>query len=61
MLELIPFSLVCERCDDGQGIASESEALALGWTGIEEALDLPMANYIGLCPVCRSLEEMSDG
>jgi hypothetical protein len=48
-----PFTLVCINCDAGDRINSEAEALAAGWTGIEFAPDLPMANYLGVCPDCR--------
>jgi hypothetical protein len=48
-----PFSLVCYECDAGEGIASEEEAMAEGWTEIEFARHLPQANFIGMCPDCR--------
>lgn len=53
----VPFSLVCSECDAGMHLDSKEEALADGWTEIEFAPDLPMANFIGLCPVCRREEE----
>jgi hypothetical protein len=49
----VPFSLVCICCDAGMGIESFEQALAAGWTAIEFAPDLPMANYLGVCPDCR--------
>jgi ribosomal protein L31 len=49
----VPFSLVCICCDAGMGIESNQQALAAGWTAIEFAPDLPMANYLGVCPDCR--------
>lgn len=49
----IPFTLVCSNCDAGMDIESEAEALAAGWTEIDYAPELPMANYVGLCPDCR--------
>jgi len=49
----IPFSLVCICCDAGMGIESFEQALAAGWTAIEFAPDLPMANYLGVCADCR--------
>lgn len=52
----IPFSLVCVNCDAGMEIASHDEAIAKGWTEIEFAPDLPMSNYLGLCPDCRHEE-----
>lgn len=53
----VPFSLTCSECDAGMEVESHPEALALGWTDIEYDPDLPMANFIGLCPECRALEE----
>ncbi len=49
----VPFSLVCFHCDAGMEMATIDQALAEGWTGIEFAPDLPMANWLGLCPDCR--------
>lgn len=49
----VPFSLVCRECDAGMGIESNGQAVADGWTEIDYAPDLPMANYVGLCPDCR--------
>lgn len=57
----VHFSLVCELCDAGCGIDTHEEALALGWTNIIYEPDLPMANFIGLCPDCRLEEEQSNG
>jgi hypothetical protein len=47
-----PFTLVCRECDAGMGIESHDQAVADGWTAIDYAPDLPMANYVGLCPDC---------
>ena len=60
MSSLIPFSLVCNYCDDGQHLHSRLQAEAEGWTDIEEATDLPQANYIGVCPVCKAAIEAMD-
>lgn len=49
------FSLVCADCDYGDGITSETEAIEEGWTGIQPAPALPMANFVGTCPACRTL------
>jgi len=49
----VPFTLVCINCDAGMEIESSEQALAAGWTEIEFAPDLPMANYLGVCPDCR--------
>ena len=49
----VPFSLVCCECDAGMNVADYEQAMADGWTGIDYAPDLPMANYVGLCPDCR--------
>ena len=51
------FSLVCVDCDYGDGITSETEAIEEGWSSIQPAPDLPMANYVGTCPCCRSLSD----
>ena len=51
------FSLVCAECDYGDGITSETEAIEEGWSSIQPAPDLPMANYVGTCPCCRSLSD----
>ena len=51
------FSLVCAECDYGDGISSETEAIEEGWSSIQPAADLPMANYVGICPCCRSLSD----
>lgn len=49
------FSLTCSECDDGDGITSEAEAIEQGWSQITPALDLPMANFVGVCPCCRKV------
>lgn len=49
----VPFSLVCSECDAGSHIESHEQAVAEGWSNIDYAPSLPMANYIGLCPDCR--------
>lgn len=48
----IPFTLVCRNCDAGTEIESQAQAVADGWTDIEYAPELPMANYVGCCPDC---------
>jgi hypothetical protein len=53
----VPFTLVCLYCDDGMHIESYEQAIAEGWTDIGYDPDAPMANYVGLCPVCRAIEE----
>jgi hypothetical protein len=55
--EDVPFSLTCRHCDAGLEIESEEDAIANGWSEIELALALAEANYCGLCPDCRSVEE----
>jgi hypothetical protein len=49
----VPFTLVCQECDAGMDIESEEQAVAEGWTDIDYAPHLPMANFIGLCSDCR--------
>jgi hypothetical protein len=49
----VAFTLVCRECDAGMGIHSEEEAGAEGWTDIDYAPDMPMANFVGLCPDCQ--------
>ena len=51
------FSLTCSECDYGDGITTEVEAIEEGWSDIWPAPDLPMANYVGTCPFCRSLSD----
>lgn len=48
-----PFTLVCLECDAGLDIRSEEQAKAAGWTQIDYAPKLPMANYVGLCADCQ--------
>lgn len=48
----VPFTLVCCDCDAGMGVYSHDQAVAEGWAEIDYAPELPMANYIGLCPEC---------
>ena len=47
----IPFSLTCQNCDAGMGIASREQAHAEGWTGIVYD-DGPSWNFVGMCPEC---------
>ncbi len=53
----VPFSLTCARCDAGTEIGTHEEAVAQAWSEITYAPDLPMANFVGLCPECRHEEE----
>jgi hypothetical protein len=53
----VVFSLVCEICDAGSNVTSREQAIAEGWTDIIYAPDLPMANFVGLCPDCKRDEE----
>ncbi len=34
-------------------------AIAAGWTDIEYRSDLPMTNFLGLCPDCRWDKELA--
>jgi hypothetical protein len=38
-------------------IDSYEQALDGGWSEISYEPDLPMANFLGLCPDCREAEE----
>ena len=49
----IPFSLACMNCDTGDQVFSYDQAITGGWSDISYEPDLPMANYLGLCPLCR--------
>lgn len=51
------FVLLCADCDYGDGITSETEAIEQGWTGIQPAPDLPMANFVGTCPYCQKIPD----
>jgi hypothetical protein len=53
----VSFSLVRSDCDAGMDIRSSDQALAEGWTNIQFAPDLPMANYLELCPECRKAQD----
>ena len=55
------FSLVCENCDAGDDMLNEVDARAAGWSQIEYAPDLPMANFVGLCPHCNRERERANG
>jgi hypothetical protein len=54
------FSLVCLECDAGMEIKTRLQATTEGWTEIEYAPDLPMANFIGLCPDCLADAKRED-
>ena len=56
----VPFSLACEGCDGGMEIEDYDQAIASGWTEISYSPDLPMANFMGLCPVCRQRQEQEE-
>ncbi len=49
----VAFTLVCLECDAGLDIHSHEQAYAAGWTDIDYAPGLPMANFVGLCPDCQ--------
>lgn len=53
----LAFSLTCSHCDAGEGLQSQEEAMAAGWIQITEAADLPMANFVGVCPDCKATED----
>jgi hypothetical protein len=59
-IDVTVFSLVCEICDAGDDMLNEVDARAAGWTAIEHCTDLPMANYLGLCPDCRREQELTE-
>ena len=59
-IDLSVFSLVCENCDAGNDMLNEVDARAAGWTQIEYAPDLPMANFVGLCPHCNREWQRTD-
>lgn len=49
----VPFTLTCIQCDAGTDIESFEHAMEQGWRLIEYTPDLPMANFLGVCPDCR--------
>ena len=53
----LPFTLCCVSCDAGMEIETPEQAIAEGWTEIEEAEDAPSSNYLGLCPRCQEQAE----
>jgi hypothetical protein len=59
-IDLSVFSLVCENCDAGDDMLNEVDARATGWTQIEYAADLPMANFVGLCPDCATERQRTE-
>jgi hypothetical protein len=59
-IDLTVYSLVCERCDAGDDMHNEVDARAAGWTEIDYRPDLPMANFLGLCPDCRRYRDLAD-
>ena len=59
-IDTIVFSLVCENCDAGDDMLNEVDARAAGWTQIEYSPDLPMANFVGLCPDCNRERQRAD-
>ena len=52
-----PFSLVCSDCDAVTHIKNYEQAIAEGWSEIDYAPGLAMANNVGLCPDCRETFE----
>jgi hypothetical protein len=50
------FSLTCAHCDAGEGLQSQEDAINAGWIRITEAPELPMANFVGICPSCKATE-----
>lgn len=50
-----PFSLTCASCEAGEHLSSPEDAIAEGWTEIEDVfhLDWAEAYYCGVCPRCR--------
>jgi hypothetical protein len=42
-------------------IRSYEDAINAGWMDITYAPDLPMANFLGLCPECRQSRDDEDG
>lgn len=52
----VTFSLMCSECDAGDGVDTEAQALAEGWTDIEYN-DGPSWNFLGTCPACKAEED----
>ncbi len=51
------FSLCCNNCDAGTDIATPEQAIAEGWSDIEEDFDGRSWNYLGTCPECRDEDD----
>ena len=51
------FSLCCVCCDGGSDIDTPEQAIAEGWSDIEEDFDGFSWNYLGTCPECREDDE----
>jgi len=47
-----PFSLCCTGCDAGHGALYPEQAIAAGWSGIEEDFGGHSWNYLGTCSGC---------
>jgi hypothetical protein len=56
----VVFSIVCQRCDADSHLTCHEQAIAEGWFWIAYAPDLPIANFVGLCPDCKREEEARD-
>ena len=48
----VRFTLICCQCDAGMEITSYDQAVAAGWSAIDYAPELSMANFIGVCLDC---------
>src|SRR5437016_3514394 len=51
--EEVPFALACSHIDSA---LSRAEAIADGWTGIDEDLQGLSWNFLGLCPDCAKAD-----
>lgn len=53
------FSLCCTGCDAGGDIETPEQAIAQGWSDIDEDFDGRSWNYLGTCPDCRAEDDSS--
>ncbi|MFN0019444.1 MAG: hypothetical protein ACKVP0_14355 [Pirellulaceae bacterium] len=54
--EEVPFALSCACCHADSPL-SQADAIAAGWTGIEEDPEGRSWNYLGLCPGCAASDD----
>ena len=54
-----PFVLLCNKCDAGDGIDSQEQAILKGWIELVEDDGLSWT-WLGRCPKCMTKDEMRE-